>query len=56
MEVDVSEIAGASIDAQISGVVGGISPMKKDKGALYFDGDFSDEKKTIRLYGFDRSD
>jgi len=46
---------GASVDAQISGPLRGISPMKKGKGALYFYGDISDEKKTIRLYSFDSS-
>jgi len=44
-----------SLNTQISGVLGEISPMKTGKGASYFDGKISYEKKKIRLYGFDSS-
>ena len=54
-EVDVSSISGASADAHISGVLGDISPMKKGRDAAYFDGEMLDEKKKVRLCGFDSS-
>jgi len=36
-------------------MLGDISPVKKGKSASYFDGEISDEKKKISLYGFDSS-
>lgn len=52
-EVDVGDIKDASSELQICGVVGQISPMKKGKSASYFDGEMSDGRGKVRLYGFD---
>ena len=45
----------ASVDAQVCGVLGDISPMKKGRGAAYFEGEIMDDKKRVRLYSFDSS-
>ena len=54
-EIDVSNIANESSDAQIVGVLGDISPMKKGRGASYFDGEIFDDNRRVRLFGFDGS-
>ena len=42
-EADVSGITGTSLDAQIRGVLQDVSPMKKGRGAPYFDGEIADD-------------
>jgi len=54
-EVDVSGITGTSLDAQICGVLQDVSPMKKGRGAPYLDGEIANEKKKVRVFGFDSS-
>ena len=52
-EIDVSSIVNESLDAQITGVLGDVSPMKKGRGASYFHGEILDDNRRVRLYGFD---
>ena len=52
-EIDVSSIVNESLDAQITGVLGDISPMKKGRGASYSHGEILDDNRRARLYGFD---
>ena len=40
-------------DAKIHEVVTTLFPMKKSGNTSYFDGDFSDSNKKMRLYGFE---
>ena len=44
---EVSEVVRASAVVQL------VSPMKKSKTRSYFDGDVTDGKSTMRVYGFD---
>ena len=52
-EVDVSDIVETSANFKIHGVVNSLSPMKKAKNCSYFDGEISDGKARMRLFGFD---
>lgn len=54
-EFDVSDIARPSPKAKVRGVVSTISPMKKSKTCSYFDGELTDGKATMRIFGFDGS-
>ena len=47
---EVSEVEHASPKARIHGVVAMVSPMKKAKTCSYFDGEFSDGKKSMRVF------
>ena len=51
--MNVGDIKEASSELQICGVLAEILPMKKGKSSPYFDGDISDGKAKVRLYGFD---
>ena len=45
-----------SPNAKIRGVLSGISPdMKKTGRCSYWDGELSDEKSSVRVYGFDNT-
>ena len=48
---DVSVVAGSS-NANIHDVVT-VSPMRKEKGASYFNGKMIDDKRSLRQYRFD---
>ena len=50
---DVSEVANPSPNAKIRGVVTSMSPMKKGRTCNYFDGEITDGKTSMRLFGFD---
>ena len=50
---EVSEVVRASPNAKIHAVVQSVSPMKKSKTCSYFDGEVTDGKSTVRVYGFD---
>lgn len=50
---NVSEIAHPSPKAKLHAVVSSISPMKKTKTCSYFDGELTDGKARVRLFGFD---
>ena len=50
---DVSEVVRVSPNAKIHAVVQSVSPMKKSKTCSYFDGEVTDGKSTVRVYGFD---
>ena len=52
-EVDVGDIKDVSSELQIHGVLDNISPMKKGKSASYFDGEMTDGKGKMRIFGFD---
>ena len=52
---DVSGVTQPSPNAKLCSVVHGVSPMKKSKTCAYFDGEISDGKSTMRLFGFDCS-
>ena len=52
---DVSGVTQPSPNAKLCGVVRGISLMKKSKTYPYFDGEISDGKSTMQLFGFDCS-
>ena len=51
---DISEVY-ASPNAKIHGVLNALSPLKKSKGCTYFDGQITDGKTTMRLFGIDSS-
>ncbi len=51
-EFDVSTVA-VSPNAKVHGVVSCVSPMKRSKTCSYFDGEVTDGKNTMRLFGFD---
>ena len=51
---DISDVC-ASPNAKIHGVLNSVSPLKKSKGCAYFDGQITDGKTTMRLFGFDSS-
>ena len=40
-------------NAKIHGVVNSLSPMKKSKNFTYFDGEISDGKASLQIFGFD---
>ena len=46
---DVSGVTQPSPNAKLCGVVRGVSPMKKSKTCVYFDGEISDGKSTMQL-------
>ena len=50
---EVSEISNTSPNARIHGVLTALSPMKKSKTCSYFDGEVTDGKATMRVFGFD---
>ena len=50
---NLSEISHASPNAKVHGVVTSLTPMKKSKTCSYFDGDFTDGKGCMRMFGFD---
>ena len=52
-EVDVSDVLYQSPNVTIRGVVTGVPPMKKSRNCSYFDGQISDGKTSMRLFGFD---
>ncbi len=50
----VSAVLGTSPSAKIHGVVTSVSPMKKSRTSCnYFDGEITDGKTSMRLFGFD---
>ena len=50
-ECDVSDVSKPSPNAKIHGIITCISPMKKSKTCDFFDGEISDGKSSIRLFG-----
>ena len=50
---DVSEVVATSPSARIHGIVTSVSPMKKSRTCNYFDGEITDGKTSMRLFGFD---
>lgn len=52
--LDVSEVCKSSPKATIRGIVASLSPMKKSKstGSQYFDGEITDGKSSMRVFGF----
>ena len=52
-ELQVSEVSSVSPNAKIHAVVESLSPMKKSKTCSYFDGQITDGKTTMRVFGFD---
>ncbi len=50
---DVSAVVSPSAMAKIHGVVTSISPMKKSRSCSYFDGEITDGKANMRIFGFD---
>ena len=49
----VSKVLHPSPNAKIHSVVTSVSPMKKAKTCSFFDGEISDGKATMRVFGFD---
>ena len=49
--VEVADVSHACENGNIHGVVNSLSPMKKSK--KYFDGEISDGKASLRIFGFD---
>jgi len=39
-------LVGTFVDVQVCDALGDISPMKKGRGAAYFEGEIMDEKKV----------
>ena len=52
---NVSDIHLTSPNAKVQGAVKTVSPMKTGSGYPYFDGEITDGKGTMRIYGFDSS-
>ena len=52
---DVSKVLHPSPNAKIHAVVNAVSPMKKSKTCSFFDGEITDEKVCMRVFGFDGS-
>lgn len=52
---EVSEVQEPSGSASVEGILTELSPMKRSKRCSYFDGEISDEKKSMRFFGFDSS-
>ena len=50
---DVSGVVATSPSARIHGIVTSVSPMKKSRTCNYFDGEITDGKTSMRLFGFD---
>ena len=51
--VEVGDVTHPSQNAKIHGVVNSLSPMKKSRNCAYFDGEISDGKASLRIFGFD---
>ena len=49
----LSEISHALPNAKVHNVVTSLLPMKKSKTCSYFDGDFTDGKVCMLMFGFD---
>lgn len=52
---DVSKVLHPSPNAKIHAVVNAVSPMKKSKTCSFFDGEITDGKACMRVFGFDAS-
>ncbi len=50
---DISQVLYASPNAKIHSVVTSVSPMKKAKMCSYFNGEVSNGKASMRVFGFD---
>ena len=50
---DVSNVSHTSPNAKIHGVISALSPMKRSRNCSYFDGEITDGKACMRLFGFD---
>ena len=53
---DVSSVDGPSPNAKIHGVLTTLSPVKKSRTCNYFDGELTDGKLNMRLFGFDSAE
>lgn len=51
--VEVGDMTHPSQSAKIHGVVNSLSPMKKSWNCAYFDGETSNGKASLRIFGFD---
>ena len=51
--LSVSEFTQASPKAKVHCVVTSLSPMKESRGRSYFQGEVSDGKLAMRVYGYD---
>ena len=50
---DVASIVHGSPNAKVCGVVTELSPMKRGRSCTYYDGELSDGRSKVRLFGFD---
>ncbi len=50
---ELSKVSYTSPNAKIHAVVDSLSPMKKSKTCSYFDGQITDGKTTMQVFGFD---
>ncbi len=50
---DVSKVSYPSTKAKIHAMVASVSPMKKSKTCSFFDGEITDGKSCMRVFGFD---
>ena len=50
---DISDITQSSPTATVSGVLTTLSPMKKASKSSFFNGSITDDKMSMRIYGFD---
>ena len=51
--VEVGDVTHPFQNAKIHGVVNSLSSMKKSRNCAYFDGEISDRKASLRIFGFD---
>ena len=50
---NMSDVSYPSPNAKIHSVISALSPMKKSRSCSYFDGEITDGKACMRLFGFD---
>lgn len=50
---DISKVLHPSPKAKINAVLTNVSPMKRSKTCSFFDGEITDGKSTMRVFGFD---
>ena len=53
---DLMEVTSPSGNAKLHRVVMALSPIKTSGNTGYFDGEITDGKKRMRLYGFDSAE
>jgi hypothetical protein len=53
---NIEQVTSPSGNAKLHGVIMALSPIKTSGTTGYFDGEITDGKKKMRLYGFDSAE